>query len=836
MCAGYKMAVKNIGNISIFKFLFTAAESKQLVLLSLSEKSSLLNLLFYNRLWLTHKYEMKTVNIKKATGYFVCETKVKKMSFSFGNCFLDQDGVFMSSMYLSDFDNSNTHISFGGSEGQCVKVYQTHPDQTNDTTSCPCFPLFYQSISGHCSMYNTQIFHRANSNISLLNNSNKTGIYENTKRQFAVTKIPMNNTIIFDKESTCNAKYLLPCDNNDMACFDILDICVYRLDILHNLFPCWSGSHIKQCEHFECNQYFKCPAYYCIPWSYVCDGKWDCPYGYDESGIHDCRLNRTCKHMFKCWYSQLCIHMFDVCNRFEDCPNKDDEAMCELRDVNCPKSCMCLNFAVMCTAVPRNERFFFNSPFVSYHFVLININSIKFLEKSKFLAVLNVSQNSISSVCDSVGQLYYLKSIDISWNSITQILSRCFSGFEKLYVIRISSNKLIHISQESFYNLDQITSVDLSNNELNIILRNIFYNVTRILNLNLCGNPLTNIDSNIFAKLHVSIVITDSFQICCFAPEETFCPADKPWYSSCSALLPNLSVKLTSVITSLFILTLNLLSIFINIITFKKNRYGELCGTIVLFINSVDILCGIYLLVIWAVDFYYGQNFILHYFQWNTKFLCQISFFVHFCFSLLNPYLLCILSLARLMVIKYPPQSRFKSPSFVLKCILYGNTTLFALCISIFISKQTIPTSLCSPFIHPSDTRIQINNISMFVAIIQFAAFLFICVVNYSMVKALLYKDHFTPIRPNNLEKNIVLQLVFLTSSNLLSWFPSSIIFLSSWFLIKHPTKLLVWTIVAVMPTNCIVNPFVFLIFNTRIKFLCRRKTNTSNTLKLDSN
>ena len=170
-----------------------------------------------------------------------------------------------------------------------------------------------------------------------------------------------------------------------MACFNILDVCVYRLDILHNLFPCWSGSHIKQCEHFECNQYFKCPRYYCIPWGYICDGKWDCPYGYDESSIHDCGLNRTCKHMFKCWYSQLCIHMFDVCNRFEDCPNKDDEAMCELRDVNCPKSCMCLNFAVMCTAVPRNERFFFNSPFVSYHFVSININTIKFLEKINFL-------------------------------------------------------------------------------------------------------------------------------------------------------------------------------------------------------------------------------------------------------------------------------------------------------------------------------------------------------------------------------------------------------------------------------------------------------------------
>ena len=48
-------------------------------------------------------------------------------------------------------------------------------------------------------------------------------------------------------------------------CYDIQNVCVYRLSDLNLLIPCETGLHLQECEHFECNLNFKCQRYYCIP-------------------------------------------------------------------------------------------------------------------------------------------------------------------------------------------------------------------------------------------------------------------------------------------------------------------------------------------------------------------------------------------------------------------------------------------------------------------------------------------------------------------------------------------------------------------------------------------
>ena len=78
-------------------------------------------------------------------------------------------------------------------------------------------------------------------------------------------------------------KSQITCDKINPQFYDISKICTYQLNSLIHLIPCKSGGHLENCTYFECNMKFKCPGYYCIPWGYVCDGKWDCPHGLDES-------------------------------------------------------------------------------------------------------------------------------------------------------------------------------------------------------------------------------------------------------------------------------------------------------------------------------------------------------------------------------------------------------------------------------------------------------------------------------------------------------------------------------------------------------------------------
>ena len=65
---------------------------------------------------------------------------------------------------------------------------------------------------------------------------------------------------------------------------------------------CENETNLQDCEHEKCpNGTFKCHQYYCIYLRYVCDGFWDCPFGYEENmcnknALHfHSLINRTVK-------------------------------------------------------------------------------------------------------------------------------------------------------------------------------------------------------------------------------------------------------------------------------------------------------------------------------------------------------------------------------------------------------------------------------------------------------------------------------------------------------------------------------------------------------------
>ena len=127
--------------------------------------------------------------------------------------------------------------------------------------------------------------------------------------------------LIHDISSFCTEPQMIPCKEGHSRCYWLRDICIYKLNRLNHLNPCRTGGHLQNCKKFECNAMFKCIDSYCVSWSYVCDGKWDCPAGDDELNNPVCTKNQVCIYMYKCKNTtQRCLHLKNKCDGTKDCP------------------------------------------------------------------------------------------------------------------------------------------------------------------------------------------------------------------------------------------------------------------------------------------------------------------------------------------------------------------------------------------------------------------------------------------------------------------------------------------------------------------------------------
>ena len=131
-----------------------------------------------------------------------------------------------------------------------------------------------------------------------------------------------------------------------------------------------------------------------------------------------------------------------------------------------------------------------------------------------------------------------------------------------------------------------------------------------------------------------------------------------------------------------------------------------------------------------------------------------------------------------------------------------------------------IPTTLCLPFIDPSDSQWFIKLITFITGTIQLSSSLFIVSVYLLFIKILNNSSKYLKC---NISKKIsrvgmIIQLFIVTSSNIICWIPANITYLMSLYMSKYSTNLLIWTTLAVTPLNSMINPFLFIITTIRKK------------------
>ena len=221
---------------------------------------------------------------------------------------------------------------------------------------------------------------------------------------------------------------------------------------------------------------FKCLNAYCIPWNYVCNGKWDCPEGDDE--IYDiCEGKSVCFYMYKCKStSNMCVHKVNLCDGNNDCPHDDDESLCDLQVLKCSISCRCLLYAIDCNnaslRTTRNDgSFSFLSVYVfnsTFSFIIALISLIM------DSLVVKLPRNGIVEVCNNFN-LKEVVLLDVSLNFLKTIKNKCFMPMFNLISLSLNDNKIKLLEENFFFNITHLKFLNLSNNLL-LVLPIIFSN------------------------------------------------------------------------------------------------------------------------------------------------------------------------------------------------------------------------------------------------------------------------------------------------------------------------------------------------------------------------
>ena len=157
---------------------------------------------------------------------------------------------------------------------------------------------------------------------------------------------------------------------------------VNKVDNCGNIVNYPNGEHLTECDDHQCDRvYYKCPGYYCVPWNYVCNNRWDCPGGSDEIR---CK-NRSCTGQFRCYQSAVCITTESLCDNVADCFYEDDEMFCHPLLPECPDSCVCFLFSLSCKKIQVESAWV--ERYLPY--VYINISNSAILDIASFVAQFN---------------------------------------------------------------------------------------------------------------------------------------------------------------------------------------------------------------------------------------------------------------------------------------------------------------------------------------------------------------------------------------------------------------------------------------------------------------
>ncbi|XP_061178746.1 uncharacterized protein LOC133187405 [Saccostrea echinata] len=618
--------------------------------------------------------------------------------------------------------------------------------------------------------------------------------------------------------------------------------CILDYDVYGDILGCRDLSHLDNCESIPCpSGYMKCPGSFCIPPRLICDGEKHCENGVDEIQCE------SCPGLYRCKSSTICLNPSKLCDNITFCPLRDDELLCH---ITCPDKCHCDGLSGVCrdiqnkstTELPSQLRYLdlsennFSNGLLSLkhlkHLVrlfiadcgLTSIESYTFISQRNLL-ILDLRNNKITQLhSNAFTGLVSLKVLKMEGNGrLTEISDLAFLGLRSLPTFALTNSRLWNIRQNTLVGLQNVRQLNLSANRIRYISDFAFQNLSDVRVLDLRRNHVKQFSSQIFDGLfNLEKLYTDSYAFCCLKPQSVKeCLPNEDEFSSCDDLMRN-------DILSSFMWVIGFCSLFGNLgvfvfkVCFDSHTLKKSHGIFITNLSVSDFLMGIYLIIIASADQYYRGRYIWNDIRWRESTACQIAGMLATISSETSVFLLCLITVDRLIAIKFPfGQLRFTRARALL-CIgtLWSATILLSAIPLIpgdyfqgkFFSRSVVCLALPLTRDRPAGWE---YSTAIFI-ILNFLLFLII-----ASGQCLIYREisnTASKVNSNRRTQEVVIArgLFLIVLSDFLCWCPIGIMGLLALRGYVISGEVYTWVAVFILPINSALNPFLYSFSNIR--------------------
>ena len=615
------------------------------------------------------------------------------------------------------------------------------------------------------------------------------------------TSYNLHKTIMHSSNN--NMSQIIQCGDSNPDFIYASTMCILTYDHYGMLEGCTNGWHLQNCSESQCIGYFKCNNSYCIPISYICDGKNDCPDREDEIA---CEMF-VCPGLYRCKATTICISQSSVCDGTSDCPDKDDEDNCYT--YLCHEHCICNNYQIRC-----NDRSLFKIPSVM-------TNQVYIIFKGNALILQN----------DTLLGHYKLQVLDISFNKLELLPPRCFDSLHSLVVMNLSNNNLRYLEP---LNNTKLQTFDISYNLLQRLTHGVFVKASVLKRVVISNNKIHTIEENIFGYIklnlldiqknaislgkinihafdlmkNIDILFVDDQHVCCYVPQYGSCVAPTQAWLSCKHLLLNTFIRSMCWFFGAASTILNALSIYL-----QTNSYLSKNNSITLLIVNLhfsDLCMGIYLLVISIIDYLSFGSYYLYHFMWSRGILCKALSVIHM-YSIHNSATLVLfLAVLRFFVVVVSPmQNTIISRKTMLLSIFIITASNMAICVTHvnveYVALSYARSRLCVLLSIGSEDNWTWRYFTTFY-VTSSMIFLLISGIAYVLIFRAVYK---TQCRSGRKKKRLP-WFSLLVLGNIVCYLPLLCVTMLDIFGLQVHENVSSWLIVISIPLNSIIHPFIY--------------------------